>query len=153
MKLFLRNTPHGLVPLYDADFDEKKRLVIGRDYKAEIKLARNVMFHRKYFGMLDAAWYLLTERQRIAFGGAAHGEAFGKEAFRKSVQITAGFYEPIYDGKEKRWQKSHRSIAFEHMDEAEFEKLYRAVYDVVMDILAMNGTKKEQFDAMIDNFQ
>ena len=153
MKLLLQNTVHGLVPLYDADFDEKKKLVIGQNYRAEIKLARNIAFHRRYFGMLDAAWYLLTERQRLLFGGAAHGEAFGKEAFRKSVQITAGFFEPVYDGKEKRWQKSHKSISFVNMDEAEFEKLYHAVYDTVMDILAMNGTKKEQFDAMIDNFQ
>ena len=153
MKLFLRNTVHGLVPLYDEDFDEKKKLVIGREYKADIKLARNIMFHRKYFGMLDAAWYLLKEQQRMAFSRGVLSESFGKEAFRKSVQITAGFYEPIYDGKEKRWQKSHKSIAFDHMDETEFEKLYHAVYDTVMDILAANGTKKEQFDAMIDNFQ
>ena len=39
------------------------------------------------------------------------------------------------------------------MDETEFEKLYHAVYDVIMDILANNGTTKEQFDSMIDNFQ
>ena len=89
----------------------------------------------------------------MAFSRGALSESFGKEAFRKSVQITAGFYEPIYDGKERRWQKSHKSIAFDHMDETEFEKLYHAVYDTVMDILAVNGTKKEQFDAMIDNFQ
>ena len=153
MKLFLRNTPHGLVPLYDDDYDEKKRLVIGRDYKADIKQARNIAFHRKYFGMLDAAWCLLTEQQRIFFGGAAYGEKFGKEAFRKSVQITAGLFEPIYDGKEKRWQKSVRSIAFDKMDESAFEDTYRAVYDTVMGILSMNGTEPWQFDKMIQNFQ
>ena len=153
MKLLLRNTTHGLIPIYDDDFDEKKKLVIGKDYMAEIKLARNLMFHRKYFGMLDTAWYLLTERQRIYFGGAYYGETFGKEAFRKSVQVTAGFFEPIYDGKEKRWQKSYKIIAFDKMDDAEFEKLYHAVYDTVMSILSMNGTTQEQFNAMIDNFQ
>ena len=114
MKLLLRNTTHGLIPIYDDDFDEKKKLVIGKDYMAEIKLARNLMFHRKYFGMLDTAWYLLTE---------------------------------------KRWQKSYKSIAFDKMDDAEFEKLYHAVYDTVMSILSMNGTTQEQFNAMIDNFQ
>lgn len=153
MKIKVRNTSHGLVPLYDEDFEEKKKLVIGKDYVVEVKQARNIAFHRKYFGMLDAAWYLLTERQRMSFNQGARGETFGKEAFRKSIQITAGFYEPIYDGKEKRWQKSYKSIAFNNMDETEFEKLYHACYDVVMDILAMNGTTKEHFDAMIDNFQ
>ena len=153
MKLFVRNTPHGLVPLYDEDFEEKKKLVIGRDYQADIKLARNIAFHRKYFGMLDAAWYLLTERQRTFFGGASYGEKFGKEAFRKSVQITAGLFDPIYDGKEKRWQKSVRSIAFDKMDEGEFEQTYQAVYDTIMGILSLNGTTEEQFERMIDNFQ
>ena len=153
MKLFVTNTTHGLVPLYDADYDEEKKLVIGQNYMADIKLARNLMFHRRYFGMLDAAWCLLTERQRQFFCGATYGEAFGKEAFRKSVQISAGLFEPIYDCKERRWQKSVKSIAFNKMDESEFEDAYRAVYDVVMGILSMNGTKKEQFDKMIDNFQ
>ncbi len=153
MKLFLRNTVSGLVPLYDDDYEEKKKLVIGKEYKADIRLARNVLFHRKYFGMLDAAWYLLKENQRTFFGGATYGESFGKEAFRRSMQISAGFFEPIWDVSGRCWQKSVKSIAFDKMDEGEFEKLYKAVYDTVMDLLAFNGTSREDFDRMIDNFQ
>ena len=135
MKLLLKNTNHGLIPLYDKDYDEKKKLVIGKDYQADIKLARNILFHRKFFG------------------GATYGESFGKEAFRRSVQISAGFFEPIWDVKGRCWQKSVKSIAFDKMDEGEFENLYQAVYDTVMDLLAMNGTSKRDFDMMIDNFQ
>ena len=153
MKLLLLNTVHGLVPLYDEDYDEKKKLIIGKEYKAEIRQARNIMFHRKYFGMLDAAWSLLKESQRMFFGGATYGETFGKEAFRRSVQISAGFFEPIWDVKGRCWQKSVKSIAFDKMDETEFEKLYRAVYDTVMDLLALNGVSSQDFDRMIDNFQ
>jgi len=153
MKLLLRNTVSGLVPLYDDDYEEKKKLVIGKEYKADIRLARNVLFHRKYFGMLDAAWYLLKENQRTFFGGATYGESFGKEAFRRSMQISAGFFEPIWDVSGRCWQKSVKSIAFDKMDEGEFEKLYKAVYDTVMDLLAFNGTSREDFDRMIDNFQ
>ena len=153
MKLLLKNTNHGLIPLYDKDYEEKKKLVIGKDYQAEIKLARNIFFHRKYFGMLDAAWSLLRENQRVFFGGATYGETFGKEAFRRSVQISAGFFEPIWDVKGRCWQKSVKSIAFDKMDEGEFENLYKAVYDTVMDLLAMNGTSQYDFDKMIENFQ
>lgn len=153
MKLLLKNTQHGLIPLYDESFDEKRKLVIGKDYWADVKLARNIFFHRKYFGMLDCAWCLLTERQRMFFTQSDRGEVFGKEAFRRTAQVSAGYFEPTFDLKERRWQKSVRSIAFDKMDESEFEKLYYAVYDVVMDILATNGTTKEQFDSMIDNFQ
>ena len=153
MKILLLNTVHGLVPLYDDDYEEKKKLVIGKEYKAEIRQARNVLFHRKYFGMLDAAWSLLKENQRRFFGGATYGESFGKEAFRRSVQISAGFFEPIWDVKGRCWQKSVKSIAFDKMDEGEFENLYKAVYDTVMDLLSMNGTSQQDFDRMIDNFQ
>lgn len=153
MKIKVRCTAHGLVPLYDDDFEEKKRLKEGQEYIVEVKLARNLDFHRKYFAMLSAAWYLLTPPQRAFFTQGAHGETFGKEAFRRTAQVTAGYFDPIFDLREKRWQRSVRSIAFDKMDEAEFEKLYHAVYDVVMDILANNGTSKQQFDDMIDNFQ
>ncbi len=153
MKLLLHNTQHGLVPMYDQDFEEKKKLKIGSDYQAEIKLARNIAFHRKYFGMIECAWYLLTERQRIFFGGATYGESFGKENFRKAMQISSGLFDLVYDVKGRCWQKSVKSIAFHKMDEGEFENLYHAVYDTIMDILAANGTTKEEFDKMIDNFQ
>ena len=33
MKLLLQNTSHGLIPLYDADYEEKKRLKIGEIHK------------------------------------------------------------------------------------------------------------------------
>lgn len=153
MKIKVVCTAHGLMPLYDDDFDEKKRLKEGQVYIVDVKLVRNLDFHRKYFAMLSAAWSLLTQRQRAFFSQGELGETFGKEAFRRTVQVTAGYYDPIFDLKEKRWQRSVRSIAFDKMDETEFEKLYHAVYDVIMDILANNGTTKEQFDSMIDNFQ
>ncbi len=153
MKIKVICTAHGLMPLYDDDFEEKKRLKEGQVYIVDVKLVRNLDFHRKYFAMLSAAWSLLTQRQRAFFSQGELGETFGKEAFRRTVQVTAGYYDPIFDLKEKRWQRSVRSIAFDKMDETEFEKLYHAVYDVIMDILANNGTTKEQFDSMIDNFQ
>lgn len=55
MKLQLLNTTRGLVPLYDEDFEEKKKLKLGTEYTAEIKVSRNSKFHRKYFALLNAA--------------------------------------------------------------------------------------------------
>ena len=52
MELYLRNTSSGLVPLYDEDYDKKKKLIIGKDYKAKITLARNLKFHRKFFALV-----------------------------------------------------------------------------------------------------
>ena len=48
MKLFLRNTISGLVPLYPSDFDEKRKLKLGWDYEADIVHPRNLGFHKKF---------------------------------------------------------------------------------------------------------
>lgn len=37
MELYLKNTAHGLIPLYDDDFEEKRKLKIGEVYKVSIK--------------------------------------------------------------------------------------------------------------------
>ena len=52
MKLLLKNTASGLVPIYDDDFDEKKKLKIGQVYEVSIKLVRNYEFHKKYFALI-----------------------------------------------------------------------------------------------------
>ena len=44
MTIHLINTTCGLVPQYDEDFDEKKKLKPGQFYTAEIKLQRNPLF-------------------------------------------------------------------------------------------------------------
>ena len=51
MILLLKNTVEGLKPLYDDDYEEKRKLKIGEVYKADIKpmKPRNLQFHRKYF--------------------------------------------------------------------------------------------------------
>lgn len=55
MKLNLLNTAHGLVPMYEDDFDEKKKLRIGQVYKADITVPRNTSFHRKAFALIDSS--------------------------------------------------------------------------------------------------
>ena len=63
MKLFLLNTREGLKPMYDEDFDEKKKLKIGEVYEARVKLPRNLSFFRKYWALLRCAWEYLNENQ------------------------------------------------------------------------------------------
>ena len=61
MKIKLLNTSVGLKPLYDEDFEEKKKLKIGEVYEATIKRPRNLSFHRKYFGLINLAWEYQNE--------------------------------------------------------------------------------------------
>ena len=62
MKINLLNTAHGLVPMYDEDFNEKKKLAVGQVYVAEIRVPRNYQFLKKAFALMNTAWALLPER-------------------------------------------------------------------------------------------
>lgn len=143
MKLMVINTPRGLVPCGDDDYGEKKKLKIGQTYSVEIRLARNADFHRKYFALIAYAWEYLTEREVAAFRT--------KEGFRKSLEITAGHYEPVYDLETQSFIHTPKSISFGSMDNAEFSDLYERVKDVIFSIIG-NRVTREEFERILIDF-
>lgn len=143
MKLRLLNTAHGLVPMYDADFDEKKKLKLGVAYLADIKVERNPLFHQKYFALINAAWECLPERQRHGFRT--------RELFRKYVEVAAGHCETFFSPQRGEWVEIPKSIAFDKVDDAEFEDIYLRVRNVIDKLLSPFLTK-EQFENILLNF-
>lgn len=127
MKLTLLNTPQGLKPCYDADYEEKKRLKLGEYYQAEIKLQRNPEFHRKYFALVNAAYELLPGRIAEGFRTV--------ENFRKYLEVAAGHCDTFFSPKVGGWVEIPATISFDKMDQAEFEDLYKRVRDVIDTIL------------------
>lgn len=144
MELKLLNTRAGLIPLYDEDFDEKKKLKIGGEYLATIKVIRNLQFHRKYFALINAAWALQSE-------GIVEHYRDNINAFRKSIEVAAGYYEEVYSIARGEWLQVPKSIAFTKMDEAEFSELYERVKDVLFRIF-LKGVKEEEFLSIMQNF-
>lgn len=144
MKLLLLNTPTGLKPLYDADFDEKRKLRLGEVYSAEVKLARNIQFHRKYFALINTAWEYLNEATTVHFGGNI-------EAFRKCVEVAAGHCDRVYHLASKSWLEVPKSIAFDKMDEAAFGDLYERVKDVLFRVFLKDIDEKE-FIRIVETF-
>lgn len=142
MKLMVVNTPRGLIPCGDDDYDEKRKLKIGQTYSVEIRVVRNVDFHRKYFALISYAWEFLTEQEMDAFRT--------KEGFRKSIEITAGHYEPIYDLETESFVHAPKSISFGSMDNAEFSDLYDRVKDVIFSIIGSRVTREEFERILID---
>ena len=102
MKLLLQNTAVGLVPLYESDFDEKKKLRAGQVYMAEIKVARNIQFHRKFWSMLNTAWALLPEKTQGGFRSL--------EGFRAYLLVAAGFYDTYYSPRLKEFVEIPKSM-------------------------------------------
>lgn len=142
MKLMVVNTPRGLVPLGDDDYEEKKKLRLGETYSVEIKVARNVEFHRKYFAMIAYAWEFLTEAEVATFKT--------KDNFRKYLEISAGHCEVIFHPRLQEFVEIPRSISFSKMDETAFSDLYGRVKDVVFSIIGGRVTEEEFERLMMD---
>lgn len=145
MKLLLQNTAVGLVPLYESDFDEKKKLRAGQVYMAEIKVARNIQFHRKFWSMLNTAWALLPEKTQGGFRSL--------EGFRAYLLVAAGFYETYYSPRLKEFVEIPKSMSFASMDEAEFNDCYERVKDVIWSILQTRiNITQEIFEQYLSNY-
>lgn len=144
MILYCTNTTGGLIPNYDEDYDEKKRLKIGQIYKVKITQVRNYHFHRKYFALINCAWEYLTEKQTFFFGENI-------ECFRKTVEISAGNSDKVYSIDRKEWIEQAKSISFDQMDELAFSNLYDRVKDVLFAVFLKN-ISEEEFMKKLVNF-
>lgn len=134
MIMYVRNTESGLLPLYDSDDFEKKKLKIGTDYKVEIKKARNYQLLKKYFALIKLAWLNMPEQYDRQYPHP--------ENLRKALQVEAGYYETSYtlDGTQLIESKS---IAFDELDEFGFHEIYNKVLDVVLKWILPNNTSEE----------
>lgn len=143
MKLQLLNTPQGLKPCYDEDYDEKKKLKIGEIYEAEIKLQRNPKFHRLFFSLLNAGYSLLPERTQNGFRSV--------EGFRSYLLVAAGFYDTYFNPRLREFVEVPKSLKFSSMDNEEFERMYNAVKDVIFALLGDRITER-QFEETLANY-
>lgn len=143
MKLLVVSTPRGLVPLGDDDYEEKKKLKLGQTYSVEVKVARNVDFHRKYFALISYAWEFLNEQETERFRT--------KENFRKYVEVAAGHCDVIFHPRLQEYVEIPKSISFGKMDNTEFSDLYQRVKDVIFSIIG-NRVSQDQFERLLLDF-
>ena len=130
--------------MYDEDYDSKKMLKVGNVYEATIKEMRNVAFHRKYFSLINLAWEYLNEQQRNFFKEDVN-------VFRKTVEIAAGHYEPVYSVARQSWLEVPKSIAFDKLSESDFEQLYEKVKTVIFQTFIPSSVKDE-FEYVLKDF-
>lgn len=144
MDIFLLNTTSGLKPCYDEDYEEKKKLKIGKIYKAKITPVRNYTFHKKYFALINCAWAYQNEKTVEHF-------KHNVDCFRKTVEIAAGYCDTVYNISLKSWVDTPKSIAFDKMDEFEFINLYDNVKRVLFTVFLRN-ISEEEFTRNLINF-
>lgn len=143
MKLLVVNTLRGLVPMGDDDYEAKKKLKLGQTYSVEVKVVRNVDFHRKYFALVAYAWEFLTEQEIANFKT--------KENFRKYLEIAAGHCDVLFHPRLQEFVEVPRSISFSSMDNASFSDLYRRVKDVIFSIIG-NRVTQDEFERLLIDF-
>lgn len=139
----VQNTATGLKPLYDEDYDKKRMLRVGEVYEVEVRLKRNIRFHRKYFALIACAWNYLTEKQTAFFKS--------RECFRKTMEMAAGYCEPIYSVRRREFIEMPKSISFDSCTPEEFEQVYGNVRDVIFKT-ALRTISQEDFEANLNLF-
>jgi phenylpropionate dioxygenase-like ring-hydroxylating dioxygenase large terminal subunit len=118
-----------------------KRLEAGELVKVSFKIERNGKFHRKFFAMLNVGFEAWDPgRTHKTHKGMPVQKNF--EQFREDVTILAGFYEQTFDLQGRLVLKA-KSISFANMEQAEFERVYSAVADVLLNHVLTNYTRAD----------
>lgn len=147
MKLTLiKTSKQALEPIDEDGLNWFTKVKDGALIFCDLVRPRNEKFHRKFFVMLDVAFgawepevetYLPAERdgREGVYISGTNLERIpavkDKESFREELIILAGFRDAVYyvDGGVRLKAKS---ISFASMDQDQFEELYSAVANVVL---------------------
>jgi len=143
---FIRGA-NGLVPDGAEASEWFSKAKPGARVIAKVTIPRNGRFHRKFFAMLNVAYQNWDKPQIDTPFGPAE---CSYDAFRNDVVVMAGYHE-LRGNTRGEWRLKAKSIAFANMDEAEFQKLYSAVVDVILAKFLTNWTG-EDMDRAVENF-
>lgn len=137
-EIVLMKVPGGaLVPVDQRGIDYLSKIKLGLGVKMKVTKANNVRFHRKMFALLGVA-YDAWEAPSIEYRGTPIAKNI--DQFREDITILAGFYETAVrlDGTIRFTAKSW---SFEKMDDAEKERLYNSIINVVLQKILTNYTR------------
>lgn len=143
MKIYCKVTQQGLLPLYGSDYDEHKRLKEGDEVLVEIKRARNVKFHKKYFALLRLTLDNLSDQVIEQYC------LYAPEDLNKLVKYFLGYADLIKVGELQYLQE--RSIAFDKMSESEFETFYKRASQLIAHTF-LGGVTDEEIQGNIHRF-
>lgn len=120
----VRNQYGGLSGAFNSDLDIIKGLKKDEIFEVDIKPQKNAKFHKKYYALLNFAFFNLPEEYESVFTSEEH--------FRSVIQVQAGHCDFFYTlDKEPELIRKPKSISFDVMDEIQFARLYKDIYDVI----------------------
>lgn len=131
----LKQNNGSFAPVHDSDKVIVDKLKKGGVYRFKISKPRNVLFHRKFFALLN-----------IAFEHQDQYKDF--DHFRHDLTIECGYFEDsvnYFTGEVKRKPKS---ISFAKMGEFEFQEFYKSF---IVKICEIYGYDFDVFAEEIEN--
>jgi len=134
MKLLLRNTIAGLIPLYPSDYDQKRKLKLGNDYEADIRNPRNIGFHKKFFALINVGHENTSLEMPF-------------DTYRKYMIMKAGYFKSYTTPKGTYYEAD--SISFASMSQDQFEDVYSRVLDKIIEDI---GATKEDIENQLVTF-
>jgi hypothetical protein len=147
MKMVLIRTLTGYTPADADSLAKAAKHKPGVLIEADVVQPRNYRFHKKYFALLKLG-FEYWEPPAQTYRGRAVTKDFTR--FRHDVAILSGYYEPVWNLKgELRLEP--KSIAFANMSEEDFEGLYSASIQVLLDkVLEAKGFTEAQVRVAVD---
>ena len=128
MKINIIKNKFGLFEPLDEDIDKANKISIGDVFCVNFTKMRDSETHRKYFKLLGLCWDFMTEDERQTI----YRNSFDK--FRKRIQLLADYTDEELNEKGE-WCLVAKSIAYENLDEVEFNQLYKDVKEVLFKLI------------------
>lgn len=135
MDIYLRKELNRLVPDSESDEELLRKIAVGEVVRVKLQRPRNILFHRKFFALLDVAF---QNQEKYT----------NREAFRAEVTILAGHFEVRYRVNGDT-VLDPKSISFAKMDEDAFAVFYQAAIDAILENF-LPGTDPESLQEEVD---
>lgn len=120
----------GLYPAYFSDSEALSKVKDGVIMECEIKVSRDYQKHKKFFALL-----------KLGFDAQKSFTAF--DWWREWITIKAGYFESC-QAPNGEYMYRAKSIRFEKMDELEFNELFRAVSQQIIEVCKITPEQLEE---------
>jgi len=144
MEIYVKCMPEGLVPMYDSDLENRKKLKVGEVYKVEVSLPRNYKFLKKFFALVRLVFNNLPEHIVRMLNVRS------EEDMLDCFKLQLGLYRQVWHGR--RPVVKLGSISFAAMDETEFQKFYNRCVDITLTTF-LRGTSRQDLLEEVENFK
>lgn len=145
MDILCKVTPYGLIPLYDSDYDLKRRLRVGSVVKCKVSNPRNYEHHKKFFALVRLTFDNLPSNL------AEHWRVHNEEDMLRRFKRDLGYYTSNLNERGER-EIEYQSISFSAMEQHEFERFYNQCIDLVL-YKYIKGIDKQDLITEIENFK